>query len=389
MYIYSIEFANGSKYVGKTNNFARRWEEHKKGNGCPATKNQDFTGARFILESTLGTYDDSGEEEQKCMNKYGGIKKLLNKVNAQVSNKRFYSDYLTNKLVEEAFQKKSKEKELHKYNFNNWIKDRLPYEARFDSATMVVKSYTNRFGNLDEYEQYEYKQFIRFYNNRDMPLPSSDREFENYAIFYVETMRFLQRTRSESNPYEVFEGTGFDHHTSIGEFLSPYIQTAKKRHDKSKKQLQEWLVDELYKGMCDGKKIDLSHRNNRQHTVWLDYPLNLDEYMPLLDEEFESVTDKDLKDGRFRPDWDWNERKQKNFWEGVSVILDVITPHKGDVNTGFMILPKIYIEQHKELLKRLPHGDRWFKLHYISQEWMDKQIGSLPCYIEIDSIYEF
>ena len=52
MYIYSIEFANGSKYVGKTNNFARRWEEHKKGNGCPATRNQDFTGARFILEST-------------------------------------------------------------------------------------------------------------------------------------------------------------------------------------------------------------------------------------------------------------------------------------------------------------------------------------------------
>ena len=54
-----------------------------------------------------------------------------------------------------------------------------------------------------------------------------------------------------------------------------------------------------------------------------------------------------------------------------------------------MILPKIYIEQHKKLLKQLPHGDRWFKLHYISQEWMDKQIGSLPCHIEIDSIYEF
>ena len=76
--------------------------------------------------------------------------------------------------------------------------------------------------------------------------------------------------------------------------------------------------------------------------------------------------------------------------EGVSVILDVITPHKGEFNTGFMILPKIYIEQHKELLTRSPQGKKQkFELHYISQEWMDKQIGSLPCHIEIDSIYEF
>ena len=385
MYIYSIEFANGSKYVGKTNNFARRWEEHKKGNGCPATRNQDFTGARFILESTLGTYDDSGEEEQKCMNKYGGIKKLLNKVNAQVSNKRFYSDYLTNKLVEEAFRKKSKEKELRKYDFNNWIKKQLPGVAEFNESTIITASYQNRCNN-----NFKAYHSIAFYNDRDIPLPSSDREFEDYSIFYVETMRFLQKTKNHRNEIDdVIYGPGFDKYQSIADFLSPHIKTAKKRHEESKKQLQEWLVDELYKGMCDGKKIDLSHRNNRRHTVWLDYPLNLDEYMPLLDEEFESVTDKDLKDGRFRPDWNGNERKHKNFWEGVSVILDVITPHKGDVNTGFMILPKIYIEQHKELLKRLPHGDRWFKLHYISQEWMDKEIGSLPCYIEIDSIYEF
>ena len=91
-YIYCLEFFDEynektgerdatRRYIGKTNNLKRRWREHKNGNSS-ATRQRDWKKCRFILED-VGTKDNIRDLEQKWIDYYGGVKKLLNNNNAR------------------------------------------------------------------------------------------------------------------------------------------------------------------------------------------------------------------------------------------------------------------------------------------------------------------
>ena len=81
MYIYCIEFADGSKYVGKTDNPKRRFKQHRNGKGCPATACKNFIGAEFFIEDKCNK-SESEYKEQFWMEHHGGVKNLVNRVNA-------------------------------------------------------------------------------------------------------------------------------------------------------------------------------------------------------------------------------------------------------------------------------------------------------------------
>jgi len=107
-YIYCLEFNNEynektgeydaiKRYIGKTNNLKRRWDEHKKGYGGTANlRHKNFKNCKFILED-VGNKENIQKLEQKWIDYWGGVDNLLN----------------TNKAIKKTKKKNFKKKVIY------------------------------------------------------------------------------------------------------------------------------------------------------------------------------------------------------------------------------------------------------------------------------------
>ena len=91
-YIYCLEFYDTynektgkhdskRRYIGKTKNLNKRWKDHRNLNS-KTLRQCNFNKCHFILEE-VGNKDNIQDLEQKWIDYYGGISKLLNRVNAK------------------------------------------------------------------------------------------------------------------------------------------------------------------------------------------------------------------------------------------------------------------------------------------------------------------
>ena len=91
-YIYCLEFYDEynektgerdaiKRYIGKTNNLNRRWQEHKDGKSR-ILRHRNWKKCKFILEE-VGNKNNIQDLEQKWIDYYGGVSKLLNRRNAK------------------------------------------------------------------------------------------------------------------------------------------------------------------------------------------------------------------------------------------------------------------------------------------------------------------
>ena len=70
--IYKMDLKEGKKYIGKTNNFDRRMDQHFSGNGAKVT--QKFKPIKGkVIDEVPGFFSDEVEQEytEKYIDKYG------------------------------------------------------------------------------------------------------------------------------------------------------------------------------------------------------------------------------------------------------------------------------------------------------------------------------